>query len=166
LMSANSTRWSRNSQSGRPRSRPPAPGRKRIPIALVPGGSTVGAGPVSGPAMNAPRPRSQTRSVHPSGRTRTGAAPSSGMTCAHMQATRGRSAGGAGRSLYPAGQLLRLVLIARGQQRGGYLACPAAVSSRRPSRSRPATGRPRMVSGMSVLFKTARGPVTVSSGYG
>jgi hypothetical protein len=27
-------------------------------------------------------------------------------------------------------------------------------------------GRPRVVSGMSVLFKTARGPVTVSSGYG
>ena len=47
-----------------------APGRNRTPANTVPGASSVGAGPVSGPATNAPLPCSQMRSLQPSGRTR------------------------------------------------------------------------------------------------
>jgi len=67
--SARSARWSRSSLSGIPSAGPPAEGRKRTPRTTVPAAIVVATGPVSGPATKAPRPCSQTRSVHPSGST-------------------------------------------------------------------------------------------------
>lgn len=67
--------------------RPTTPGRNRAPMARAPGGSGVGTGSVSGPAIYARRPRGQIRSVQPSGNTSVGGAPSAGTTRVHRRAS-------------------------------------------------------------------------------
>ena len=64
-----------------------------------PAAITVGTGPVSGPATNAPRPCSQTKSVHPSGSTRPARSAPEVVTCAHRHATACRRAVGAAHSV-------------------------------------------------------------------
>src|SRR5580658_10512237 len=114
-----STRRSRSSLSGTPSAGPPAAGRKRTPMMIVPAGISVGLGPVSGPATYAPRPGSQIRSVHASGSTRPRRVLPSGVTCAHRHAMACRNPAGAGHSVYPGSK--------------SRTAGPAAMSARDPT---------------------------------
>jgi len=64
----------------------------------VPGGATARTGPVSGPAMYAPLPCSQMRSLHPSGKISASPSRSPGTMDAHRQATMPRSGCGGAHS--------------------------------------------------------------------
>src|SRR5262249_39239476 len=104
--SASATCPSRNSDAGRSRKPGAAPGRKRTPTSVEPGGWTTATELTSGPATNSLRP-SQIRSMQASGRTTLSrGGPSAGTELVHVQATRSASEAAGAHSAYDTSERL------------------------------------------------------------